>query len=457
MTDLEDFFWDDLLDYMEEGKVIPIIGPGLVTIPVGETMVPLQRHMAKLVAESLKVRLGSDAENCTLDQVVSQFLHDRGRKEDIYPRIKRALKDKNFPVPSRLLDLARIPCFDLFVSISFDSLLVDAINQVRFGGNEKTEVISYSPSDVQDLPKEKKQLDRPVVYHMLGKLSASPDYAICDEDVLEFLHAMQSDSRRPHLLFDELKDNHLLLLGCHFPDWLSRFFMRMMKNQPLSLRRDQMEVMVDSDLDQDVTLISFLENFSYNTKMIPGSADAFVDELSRRWFERHPEGREPAAAAAAEPAAAGPAMEQGAIFLSYASDDVKRVERIKRALEAAGLDVWFDKGELQTGDDWDQKIRRNINNCSLFIPVVSSSTEERAEGYFRREWAWAADRALSFADEVPFIVPMTVDQTTAYTAKVPERFKRTQWAEVPEGEVTAELADKLKSLVRDFHRRQRAT
>jgi SIR2-like domain len=168
-----------------------------------------------------------------------------------------------FPPPQCFVDLARIHRFKLFVSVTFDSLLADAINATRFGGNAKTEVIAYSPNDIQDLGSEKKRLDRPVVYHLLGKLSASPDYVMCDEDVLEFLQTMQTDSRRPHLLFDELKNNHLLILGCSFSDWLARFFIRLAKNQPLSLRRDQMEVLVDSAGVHDANLALFLQQLQH--------------------------------------------------------------------------------------------------------------------------------------------------------------------------------------------------
>ena len=87
--------------------------------------------------------------------------------------------------------------------------------------------------------------------------------------------------------------------------------------------------------------------------------------------------------------------------------------------------------------------------------MVSAATEARAEGYFRREWALAADRAVGIADEVPFIIPVTVDETAADSAKVPERFKRPQWTELPGGDVPGEFTQRLKSLVRDYHRRQR--
>ncbi len=454
----EDYFWDDLLDYIEEDKVVPIIGADLVTIAQDGGEIGLYSHVAAQLAQRLRVPASALPEAFSLNDVVCSFLDNRGKKEEIYPRIRALLKDATFAPTACLLDLASIDGLKLFVSTTFDSQLANAINAARFGGQPRTEVIAYSPSDVQDLRCDKKSLERPVVYHLLGKLSASPDYVVCDEDVLEFLHAMQTESRQPPLLFDELKNNHLLILGCSFSDWLSRFFIRLAKSQPLSVRRDQMEIVVDAKTAQDSNLTLFYDHFSYNTKVIRGTPAAFVAELARRWRERHPDRSAGGAAAAEAPAVAATdagQMQAGAIFLSYASDDLEAAQRIKTALEANGLDVWFDKKRLEVGDDWDQKIRRNIANCSLCLAVVSRSTEGRPEGYFRREWKWAVDRAEGIADEVAFIVPVTIDDTPAYEAKVPERFKRNQWMQLPGGQVSAEFADRLKQLVRDYHKRQR--
>jgi hypothetical protein len=456
MDDLAEDFWDNLLEHIEEGRVIPIVGPALVTVQQDSREISLYRHTAERLAESVQVPMADMSATYTLNDVVCRFLDNRGRKEEIYRRLRLLLKDETFPPSPRLLDLARIRGFDLFVTTTFDSLLADAINTVRFGGNKRTDQIAYSPTAAKDLGSEKASLERPVVYHLLGKLSASPDYVVCDEDVLEFLSTMLTESRRPHLLFDELKNNHLLLLGCRLGDWLARFFIRIAKSQRLSRQRDQMEVLVGSELADESNLAIFLQHYSYDTRVIPGRADAFVTELARRWRVRHPEEEyQPAASVSAEPGASADQMEAGAIFVSYASDDLEAVRRIKTALEAAGLDVWFDKRELRAGDDWDQKIQRNIKNCSLLMPIVSRATEARLEGYFRREWAWAVDRALGMAEEVPFIIPVAIDELSSPETKVPERFKRTQWTQLLEGQVTAEFADRLKQLVRDYHRRQR--
>ncbi len=81
-----------------------------------------------------------------------------------------------------------------------------------------------------------------------------------------------------------------------------------------------------------------------------------------------------------------------AVFLSYASEDAEAAQRISEALRAAGIEVWFDKSELRGGDAWDQSIRKQIRTCALFLPIISHTTHDRREGYFRLEWKLAIDR-----------------------------------------------------------------
>ena len=66
-----------------------------------------------------------------------------------------------------------------------------------------------------------------------------------------------------------------------------------------------------------------------------------------------------------------------AVFISYASQDADAARRICEALRAAGIEVWLDQSELRGGDAWDQKIRAQIQDCALFIPVISANTQVR--------------------------------------------------------------------------------
>ena len=134
-----------------------------------------------------------------------------------------------------------------------------------------------------------------------------------------------------------------------------------------------------------------------------------------------------------------PSRPRLSVFLSYASQDRTAAQSLRDALIDCGLDVLYDESSLVGGDAWDQKIRRQIRECDFFMPVISSNTEARAEGYFRREWRLAVERTLDMADDHIFLLPVVIDDTSEAHARVPERFFTVQWLRVPRGERSAAL------------------
>jgi len=137
-----------------------------------------------------------------------------------------------------------------------------------------------------------------------------------------------------------------------------------------------------------------------------------------------------------------------AVFLSYASEDAEAAQRIADALRTAGIEVWFDRSELRGGDVWDQKIRREIRDCGLFVPVISSNTASRHEGYFRLEWDLADQRTHMMARNRVFIVPVCLDTTADSGADVPESFQRAQWTRLPAGDAPPAFAELIVRLLR---------
>jgi TolB-like protein/cytochrome c-type biogenesis protein CcmH/NrfG len=143
-------------------------------------------------------------------------------------------------------------------------------------------------------------------------------------------------------------------------------------------------------------------------------------------------------------------MESGstrAVFLSYAREDTAAALRIAEALRSHGVEAWFDQNELRGGDAWDQKIRRQIRECTLFMPVISVHTQARHEGYFRREWKQAVERTHDMAEGVPFVVPVVVDETVDAGAVVPGEFLRVQWTRLPGALPTQEFVEQVKALL----------
>jgi hypothetical protein len=443
-TLFHDDVWEDLLNYIEEKRVIPIVGPELLKVETETGPRLLLEWLAEKLAVRLNVDVGPLAKPLLLNDVVCAYLASHGRREEAYTRLRTIMREAAFSPPLPLRQLAEITDFNLYVSMTFDPLLEQAINAVRFGGGANTDVIAYAPNRVADLPVERDDLQRPVVYHLLGRLSASPTYVISDEDMLEFVCALQSEHLTPEKLFHALEHNHLLVIGSDFSNWLARLFLRMTKRRRLSDPRDVGEILADNHSLEDVRLVSFLQQVSVRTRMFSG-AEQFVAELHRRWTARR-RGTAPAAGAAAPSRFLPPAREmpENAVFISYAREDLPAVQKLKAGLDAAGITTWFDMDRLESGDDYDLKIRGNIARCSFFLPVVSATTQRRHEGYFRREWNYAVDRTRGMADGAVFILPVCIDGTTEADAVVPEKFKAVHFSRLPGGEPPPEFVARLQ-------------
>jgi TolB-like protein/Tfp pilus assembly protein PilF len=137
----------------------------------------------------------------------------------------------------------------------------------------------------------------------------------------------------------------------------------------------------------------------------------------------------------------------GAVFLSYASQDVAAAERIASTLRAAGIEVWIDKSELRGGDAWDQSIRKQIKACALFIPIISRHAHDRIEGYFRLEWKLAVDRSHLIAPDQAFLLPVAIDDTPQSDERIPDRFRELQWTRLPAGEATPGFIERVRRLL----------
>src|SRR5687768_10131144 len=133
------------------------------------------------------------------------------------------------------------------------------------------------------------------------------------------------------------------------------------------------------------------------------------------------------------------------VFLSYASQDADVAKRLCEAMRSAGLEVWFDQSELRGGDAWDAKIRKQIKECALFVPIISAATQARPEGYFRFEWKLAVDRSHLMADDQPFLLPVVIDDTSDAAARVPDKFRDLQWTRLKLDETPAQFSARVRA------------
>jgi TolB-like protein len=144
-----------------------------------------------------------------------------------------------------------------------------------------------------------------------------------------------------------------------------------------------------------------------------------------------------------------PETSSKAVFLSYAREDAEAARRIAEALRGFGVEIWFDANELRGGDTWDQKIRRQIKECALFIPVISAGTHSRNEGYFRLEWRLAVERTHLMVSGAAFLMPVVIDATPETPGMVPDEFLKVQWTRLPAGVPTPHFVAQVQNLLRD--------
>ncbi len=146
MTGVDDFDWDELLLYVRDRRVVPIVGRDLLVV-AGEHGAPVPLH--QLLARRLAGVLGLEREeippDAGVDDVAFRFLRRGGDRRRIYSGLRRVVEETPPAIPSSLEKLAAIADFRLFVSTTFDGLLVRALDQVRFRGDSRSRAIVFSP------------------------------------------------------------------------------------------------------------------------------------------------------------------------------------------------------------------------------------------------------------------------------------------------------------------------
>lgn len=434
----KDSIWDRLLDSLETTTVIPVVGPDLITIEVDGLDIPVERYLAEQLASMNRLVVSEYPAERALNFVVCKLLRTHRDRYAICDDIFQIMKSRTLIPGKSLRKLSEISAFRLFVTTSFTPLLEQALLE----SNPNTTAISYSPKRVEDLSCAVDKLTRPTVYYLMGKLSATGNYVLSDEDLLERICDLQTASRRPDRLFDELKRSHLLVLGEAFSDWLARLFLRLAKGGRLSAMRESIEILADNRSQADRGLVTFLEHFSSHTRVFrSGGAVEFVDELHQRWLERYPKGSSPFPSLGNDYADMS-----GGVFLSYAREDADYARELRTGLEEAGIKVWFDQESLRSGDSFHPKIEQCITrDCSCFIAIISRTTEQRHEGYFRREWNLAVERDKGIHHTKRFILPVVVDNTLEPMA-VPKRFSDLNYTWLPGGRVTPVFVRDVKQI-----------
>lgn len=452
-------FWGDLLAHIRGGSLVPVVGPDVCVINNAGSDQTLTTLIGQRLTE--QYQLTTVPKVCSMVDAVEAIMRERGR-EEAGPRLYRVINDiinEVSPVPGQALrDLAAIEDLRLFVSTTPDRLLAQALNDIRFQGQPLTREIPFSiveSTGGQASNVVEGNSDDTVVLSLFGRAASVPQFAIHDEDQLEWLHALLSDGASlPDWLAAELRKQPLLFIGCEIPDWIGRILLRMESLDRLSSPQNKQFFLVYSPTDSEPSLSEFFSTYCMKTQVqqLQMEPTAFVEELHQRWEKTHV--RRPAVPIVSSNAQAASRPE---IFISYMREDVDAARRLSQAISEIGGPgvVWLDEQRLSPGKDWEEEILTAIRGTvRMFVPLISSNTKLAEESYVFKEWNEAADRSRSIRRR-RFIVPVVIDadyQGDPTPYDLPDAFTKVQIGRAPNGEPDEKLLASLEEEIKNMRR-----
>lgn len=414
--------WKRLLRQIRSGYVVPVVGSQLLA--GGDGVSTVQRTIAERLlslhdvpADEWPLLPPFREVNAAVSHILSQ---GRVKAQALYVDVADLLAEvarDEAAVPPAVRQLAQITDFRLFVTLTPDTMLADCLQPQR-AVREVVHAPKLPSDEWQDLPPDwsSRPGNEAHLLYMFGKARAAPVFAIHDEDILEYAHnVMSRGSNVPVNFLKALQDRSLLLLGCSLPDWLERFFLRLTNKDRLS-EKSRHEWLIEAPR-QDDDLSAFLKRFSEDTEymhLIPPVE--FVAELYRRWSSE----QKVAVDVPARPAQPAPVPAGAVFFISYSRNpDAPRAQRLYQALRSLGAtdsEIWFDRSDIEPGQEFAREILEGIRSCQYFLPLLSEGARARSEAFVFDEWRTADERLRRMNRS--FVIPLIVEGDYA-----PDRFR----------------------------------
>lgn len=402
--------WERLLHAIKERKVVPIIGSELFSIEYCGQNMSLNRCIIKKLSESIGIEYDDKLDFTQLAENYPEkwksidsdiyYQTDIILKE-LYEQLSRSeIKICGIDLIQRLLN---IDIFDLVLTTSFDDL---ALMEMGKAWGEVNPIIKKC-NGKNDIEIVKNERSNPILYYMFGQANQSlKNYVLTDDDFLMHLQSWFNEYR-PSNLINALKNKYLLLIGCKYPYWLFRFIVHSMNNPLIEdeeIEKMKMKIGVITDSNPDDKIDYFLSSIEAFTR---NNAETFFDELEERWDEY-----------------VSRDTKENEVFISYTRKDRDIADKIRQAFEDAKVKVFFDETDLIIGDKWENEIKKAIENCLAFVPIISDNILLGKGSYVFEEWKMGIDHFKSrFENNEKFLFPIIVGNINVYNSNLPDEMK----------------------------------
>ena len=398
----------DLCDLIESNKVIPIIGFGLFDSAFADKRENKNVDSFTILAEAynkelcdelrknLPISSGFDLINglayCLPEEKKATF---RNR----ISRIISELRDKIDPVPDCFEQLARIKPFKFYVNATVFNSLELAVNTFKVPKAQNDDDSNYSVVNYNSRLSEEvnfhyeyhpgnfstTDFKKPIICNLLGTHDKSGgEYVLTDVHYMELLVRMLAakDSMFSNLS-SVFEDAALLFIGCNFPDWIFRFFLRFCFGSKMMNKGALEKNFLIEELTDEHSKAFLIGN--HKIKKFNEKPDVLVNRIYNELEGRNRRNN------------IEESFFNNRVFISYNREDFDLAGKINYQLKAKNIDTFFDENRdesgLEHGDDLDPKIRKAIDSSSHFLAILTSNLhkKENMKKYYKREWNYAAE------------------------------------------------------------------
>ena len=419
--------WEQLLNEIDEGNVIPVIGPDLLVDPkvikVGEN-VERKENLHQQLISYIAAQTNVQSNPRTFSQLVFDENYKKMVRDDrkIYNLIHQILsnigqiEDIDCKPSQLLMDLLGTKRFPFVITTSFTPIVENAMKEIWGNVN----VLNFN-NDPQGSSLEKggdikspSDLKQPTVYYMFGKYcnnSKDSRFVVTDSDMMKFCSSWIKGDGVPKNLTESMKRKYLLILGNNYSDWLFRFVWYGLRSTTSEMKSD---IVVNESAEDSFK--QFLERL-----------ETFFQEDPSMVIKRIKEDME-----ARSIANTLQTSYDTDVFISYSRSDSAVAEKLFEKLSDDGLKVWYDNNSIKKAADWEVSIENGIKKTRLFLPILSKNVEQESiiPHEYRAEWNIAATLSSKMGGRT-FIVPFVEKGFDFYNplTKLPKEFakKNASW------------------------------
>ena len=391
---------DEIVFQIKLGKVIPIIGYDFFYNEFeNNAEKDFLKALIKIHTEDkdLESKFSDINGDNTLSgyELINEYYHQLQDKDTFKLRLSETIKDQRFNwnlVTESYRKVVSIKHFQFFINATFLNGLELAFNTIRASGKDQSTINSsyqilnyksYNPDVLAEAAPAGRAFQisppKPIIYNLFGTHDdPHGDYVLTDADYIELIYDLMVNKRGDFTNFlSYLNEGYILFLGCNFPDWFFRFFIRICVDNRLdAVSPIKRKAVIDSLNSIDKSRSVFINHYGiqkmdidcntlvneiYNSFLsVPGTPDLLKDKFNNN------------------------------VFISYCRKDYDTAKSIETQLKANYIECFIDENHLETGSVLDGTIKEAIDKCCVLLAVVSNNLSTATE-YFCKEWNYAID------------------------------------------------------------------